>query len=122
VISGIRSSVNEISFFCDVTQRRFVANYQRFGTNNQYHLLGSSNSKGIRRKLITSAEHKFKQAENLLPLTLLYILGLFGLEVVPIICPETLPTNYQSTLGNTPEGRRSRIDSLPLESLFLYHK
>jgi hypothetical protein len=40
VISGFRRNFYEICVFCDITQRRVVILYRRFGTTYQSHLQG----------------------------------------------------------------------------------
>jgi hypothetical protein len=66
---GMRSS-----FFWDVTQRRLVVSYRRFGTT--YWPI--SNGQAV-------------------------------LKIRPRCCPETSAANYQSTLRNIPEERRSHL-------------
>jgi hypothetical protein len=70
--------------FCDVTQRRVVILYRRFGTKYRSHLQGSRGP------------------------TRIFFLDLWALKMGPIRCPETSVKDYHSTLRNTPEERRSR--------------
>jgi hypothetical protein len=88
VILGFHRSVKS-SFFCDVTQRWFVVDYRCFGTPFQDQAL--------------QEEGAFWTACTL--------------KMESIGCPARSVANYESTLRNIPEERKSRIpDSIPVET------
>jgi hypothetical protein len=69
-----------LSLFWDVTQRRFVVIYRRFVATYRSHLNYKKTSRTV-----------------------------WPLKMEQIGCPETWVTNYKSTMGNTPEERRSHL-------------
>ena len=72
VISGFR---RDVALFWDITQRRVVIHYRRFGTAYRSHLQKVNKSKKKKKRM------------------------------GPIGCPETSVKDYLSTLRNIPEQR-----------------
>jgi hypothetical protein len=75
------------SLFWDCTQRRLLISYRRFGLSYRSHLQRSSSLRRISYSPWTAS----------------------ALKMGPIGCSETSVNNYQSTLCNIPEERRSNL-------------